>query len=82
VTPTRRTPPGCEGRSAASGRSDYRTDSTAAEREVEVRVRSAATVLAAVERGHWPATPEIIDGVGAVLAAASSWAAIVELEAA
>ena len=49
--------------------------SSAAELEVAVRVRSAHAVLDAIEVGRWPATPEVIDGVAAILDAASRWAA-------
>jgi hypothetical protein len=43
-------------------------------------VHSCATVLVAIDSGAWPATPEILDRVGDVLAAASRWALVVELE--
>jgi len=51
-------------------------------REVEVRVHAVHVVAQAVDTGEWPATVEILDGVGDLVAAASRWALVAELEAA
>jgi hypothetical protein len=53
-----------------------------ARREAEVRIASAARVLAAMAAGDWPIEVGSIDALGALLDAAGRWALVAELDAA
>jgi hypothetical protein len=75
----RRGPAQTAGRSAASSDHAERTTSDA-EREALQRAHSTSVVLAAIDRGEWPVEVATLDAVAAVLAAASRWALVAELE--
>jgi hypothetical protein len=49
-------------------------------REAAQRVHSAAVVAAALDDGRWDVDVEVLDGLAALVEAASRWAFVAELE--
>jgi hypothetical protein len=51
-----------------------------ATRELTARLHAIHLVAEALDRGAWPASVEILDGLAANVDAAARWALVVELE--